>query len=125
MKLLRAWLLVVITTARLNGLEPEPDWWQTQRDLTTRLLVSNTPIGQLTRTVTARPAGEGPAAMFKVGVLWPATNDPAYWSKRGLEELAQSGLRDDLAAFYRQMAEDLPASLAPARALQRLGADRR
>lgn len=70
-----------------------------------------------------RPAGGGRAGGDVQGEA--SHQRPAYWSERGLKELADSGLRDDLAAFYRQMAADLPASLAPARALQRLGADRR
>jgi hypothetical protein len=34
----------------------------------------------------------------------------------GLAELAKLGLRDDLAAFYRVMQKEMPASHAPARA---------
>ncbi|MBI4327227.1 MAG: hypothetical protein HY674_18480 [Chloroflexi bacterium] len=56
----------------LNCIGQEPDWWKSQHDLTTLLLVSNTPIATLVRTVSALPEPDGPAAMFKVCLLMRA-----------------------------------------------------
>jgi hypothetical protein len=88
MKLLRAWLLVVVTTGRLAGAEQDPDWWKSQRDLTAWLWDSNTPMATVVRTVNAQPAADGPAAMFKVCLLLRA----------GMNEQAVGALRELKAA---------------------------
>lgn len=52
--------------------------------------------------------------------LWLRTANASPTTLRGLEQLAALGLRDDLIAFYRTMQKELPASHAPARALELL-----
>lgn len=52
--------------------------------------------------------------------LWVRTANVRPTATQGLAELARLGLRDDLAAFYRSMQEEMPASHAPARALELL-----
>ncbi|UCD50653.1 MAG: hypothetical protein JSW27_24400 [Phycisphaerales bacterium] len=53
--------------------------------------------------------------------LWKVAANVNLSDLTSLERMAEAGLREELIAFYRQLAVTLPSSVTPARALRRLG----
>lgn len=101
--------LVAFMQGEACGSQPKPDWFETDKAAATLLLRSRRDIA-----VAAAASGEKAEAMR----IWlvAANANPArpLW----LRQLAKHGLKDDLAAFYRDLAKKLPASDAPAKALK-------
>jgi len=56
--------------------------------------------------------------------LWKQRSNLDLNDLRGLEELANAGLREELEAFYEQLAADDPESVVPGAALHRLAPDK-
>ncbi len=78
MNLFRVPLLVVMTVGALRTHGDEPDWGQAERELTTCLWVSNTPMATLARAATRQAVTDGQSAMFKASVfLWAGMNEHA------------------------------------------------
>ena len=142
MNLLRAWLLIVVTSSGLSCLGQEPDWGQAERDLTALLWASNTPIPILVRAAATRPVADSQAAMFKVRLFLQAGMvEPAAAAVRQLERVCPKLNREQVRSiyyeaceseawdvaqavvFYRTLQNELPASRAPAKALELLEAN--
>ncbi len=102
-----ALLLFTIIAGTLPAAEQEPDWWKAQGEVTAWLLNSNTPIARLVSDVTARPATDGPAAMFKLSVLMRAgMNQAAIGALRELKALCPNLGSSQVSSIYFQACDN-------------------
>jgi tetratricopeptide (TPR) repeat protein len=98
------------------------DWKQAERvfsEACKRLTPTEVPDWHCRIALTAARAGAKDDAMR----IWKAAANVNPSDLASLHSLIAAGLRDELAAFYRDMATRLPASETPARALKILSED--
>lgn len=77
------------------------DWWQVQKDLTNKLLYSETDIAQLAKEVCSKKPKNANDAMFKLSVLMRVgMNKEAIESLRELKMLSERIEKSDLGTIY-------------------------
>ena len=84
------------------------DWWQVQKDLTNKLLSSETDIAELARKVLSKPPENAYEAMFKLGVLMrTGMNKEAIEAMHELKKLYNRIENHQISSIYYEACDNI------------------